>query len=389
MTRFKVLTSGEPTPDFHGWHTTSQPALNSFSRRQDENASAYVMLVTSSLAWLASLVTLYVFGLQAAVPWELGALLGVRVLPFALVVLFCAKKLHAGHIRATIGIGLGLLSIAIFPAIGLWAVLALPAGMLGLRLVNRHTVLTTIIAVAAMALGYAAVWNANYLCAYFRIDRLQDAYLMKLDFSLFQMIGLRSEGVVYPLVTGWASTAFESAYVMLFPQVILTGVVMAIHRRGEFLGTYMRAIFIAYALGLLIFVSFPTVGPIVTRPELVHPAYRSSMTAYVAQRSAEELTAVRSGGDLNGIAFFPALPSLHVAQACIAAIFLWRIRVLWYWFLPINVAILLSTVILGMHYIIDIPAGALVALAAVALAGASARCRDTRGEATPAAVVPA
>lgn len=330
------------------------------------------------LLWMASVMILRALGLRAAVPWDLVALITVRVLPFAVVVLFAARALARKGVTWPLPTALGFASIALFPAIGAWAVLALPASLLCFAAVDRRTIIRIAGAVVVMALGYAAVWNANYLCAYLAADRLNDALLLKAELALFRALGLSADAGVYPIAPGGMNILFESAYVMLFPQVVLTTVAMAIHKRGELLSVYIRAIFVAYALGLLVFLAFPTVGPTVTAPELIKSEYRSSITAHVAQRTAEELEAVHSGGDLNGIGYFIALPSLHVAQVCIAAFFLRRIRVLWCWFLPINVAIVLSTVLLGMHYIVDIPAGMLVAAVAVALARASSHARDLR-----------
>jgi membrane-associated phospholipid phosphatase len=72
---------------------------------------------------------------------------------------------------------------------------------------------------------------------------------------------------------------------------------------------------------------------------------------------ADEYRQVQSGGALTGFGYFVALPSLHVA----AAILLQTTMRPWPWiywtWAPVTVLLILSTVILGYHYVIDLPAG--------------------------------
>jgi membrane-associated phospholipid phosphatase len=50
--------------------------------------------------------------------------------------------------------------------------------------------------------------------------------------------------------------------------------------------------------------------------------------------------------------------------------FLWRDARVWFWrYLPVGLGLLLSTLYLRTHYLVDVIAGALVAVVAIALAG--------------------
>jgi PAP2 superfamily len=351
------------TPGTQGQFSTVERVRALTARRPD-----VATLAAMSIIWFASLITLWVTGLRSAIPWDLGTLLVLKVLPFGTVVLFWAKILSSRPQFPIVAVILGIISLAVFPFFPLWVLASLPLPLVCRGMVERTALGRALVGLLTIVIGYAAVWNANYICGYLVAGRLHDASMVTIELGIYKTLLNVHTAAPYPLLTGWVCNLFENAYLMMFPEVAITVVAMALHRRGELLPTYIRAIFVAYAIALAIFAIFPTIGPAESRPDLVRPDYQSSLTAQLADRTGAELTAVRSGGKLNGIGYFIALPSLHVAQAMIACIFLRHIRTLWWWFLPINALIVPSTVILGQHYLVDVPAGILVGMAAVFLA---------------------
>lgn len=72
---------------------------------------------------------------------------------------------------------------------------------------------------------------------------------------------------------------------------------------------------------------------------------------------AAEYTASLQQTSVNGFGYFIAIPSLHVALAVVLQAML-RFSPGHFWaFLPVNLVLVLSTVLLGYHYLIDAVAG--------------------------------
>jgi hypothetical protein len=75
---------------------------------------------------------------------------------------------------------------------------------------------------------------------------------------------------------------------------------------------------------------------------------------------AEEFQHLQTGGKLTGMGYFVALPSLHVAVAVLVQMTFRRTPLLFWTWLPITVLVILSTNLLGYHYLVDLPAGLLL-----------------------------
>jgi membrane-associated phospholipid phosphatase len=131
-----------------------------------------------------------------------------------------------------------------------------------------------------------------------------------------------------------------------------------------------NTVVLAYHIGLVTYWIFPTLGPSFF-----------SETAYLFNRLPENMVlkpmlynqfmslvtspASFKAGLFNGLAAFP---SLHVTHSLIYLFYLWpRQRFLTILNIPPFILLCVSTVYLGWHYVIDIPAGALVGAAAIIL----------------------
>jgi membrane-associated phospholipid phosphatase len=218
-------------------------------------------------------------------------------------------------------------------------------------------VATLIPAMLVVILGYLTVWNANYLVLRWALPRLQDPWLQQIDLAIYG--GYRE---VFPLLTQrWAIRLLENAYLIVFAEIALLLFLLAADETQ--LRRFLLTLFACYAVGLLAFAVFPAVGPPLYYPDSFRTDAQQTLTYRVMQAMANEYQAVRQSTALSGTGYFVALPSLHVAVAALLQLFLARHRLFYWTFLPINTLTCLSTVVLGYHYLVDLPAG-------LALAGA-------------------
>lgn len=339
------------------------------------------------LAWLAipyALTTLaiQVVGISVVVPWRFVLLLAVFVMPAA----FCLARLlaarpcrHPGGAAAYVVLGLLLVStapqVARHPLVVLLlaAWLARPGG--GLPAGFPRTVGASL---AVVVLGYGAVWNLNYLIAPAPPALLHDPALLHIDLAVhgwLRSVPVEARGL-FPLVTSPLPFALlENAYEMLFVELFV--VIFALAERPADLVRFLRAVFLCYFVGLLVFFVYPVVGPCIAAPETFAPAYEGTRTHALMQSMASEFAAVGRKTGVNGFAYFVALPSLHVALAVLFQTALRGSRAQFWTFLPINVLLAASTVLLGYHYLLDVPAGIAVAL----LARRAVRAAPHRGPA--------
>ena len=219
---------------------------------------------------------------------------------------------------------------------------------------------------ATLFAGFSTVTNLNYLMAHLTFDRVHDPALRDLDLAIYRSFvpGLRYENL-FPLTDSAAwFRLFESAYMMLIPEILVVLVVLYLTGR-DVLGFFKRT-FACYGLGLVVSMIYPAVSPCVYYPESFRAAYDGTLAASLGHGLASDYVALRRGLPLNGFGYFVAIPSLHVAMATVLQASLAVSRVHFWTFLPVNLLLVLSTVALGQHYLIDVPAGLLLGLVVLA-----------------------
>ncbi len=223
-------------------------------------------------------------------------------------------------------------------------------------------------ALAVLALGYLTVWNLNYLAALLTPGRLYDSYLMRLDLWLF---GVRDYVSVFPLVTTpTLFRLFEAGYLFLFTEIMAVTCVIVLTGGAIDVRRWVGALFSAYAVGLLVFALFPTVGPPIFAPDSFdRAAWGGTITGQILVQLGAEYTNVLGGSPLNGFGYFIAAPSLHVAVATLCQHRLGQWPWMFWAFLPANAVLIASTVVLGHHYVVDLPAGVLLAALIIVVAG--------------------
>jgi len=112
-------------------------------------------------------------------------------------------------------------------------------------------------------------------------------------------------------------------------------------------------------LSFLGYIFAPARGPVIYMPEPSAPA------GFFQQLVHESVAAC---GGPHG-----AFPSLHVGAACFMLLSdFGRDRLRAYTYAPLVAGIAAATIVTGYHYLIDVPAGALIALAAHRLAARGA-----------------
>ncbi len=223
-------------------------------------------------------------------------------------------------------------------------------------------------AILGAVAGYGAVWNANVMAARLVQERLVDGWFRSWDISAYQAMGLARNGYdgLFPLIrVEWLLQALNDAYLLVVPEVFVVIVVVAWRSRA-LADRLLTTIFGAYAIGLATFVILPAVGPCIAFPGSLDRAALPGQTDVVMRAMADGFRDVTNGANRPVIAYFVALPSLHVLLALVLQWHLRRFRFAGALFAPINGLVIVSTVALGYHYLIDV-AGA-VALAPAVLA---------------------
>jgi membrane-associated phospholipid phosphatase len=239
-------------------------------------------------------------------------------------------------------------------------------GILVAQLVNglhRNLLRPIALSLLVITVGFATVWNLNYLALRAVRDRLQDPAMKQLDLALYRVLGWHAVEYagLFPLVRSpLGFRVLENAYAMLFTEIVV--VIFAIAKQRDRLVRHLVAMFGFYTLGVVVFLVYPVAGPFLYYPQSFAETYRSSMTYVFMHSSFLDFSAVRRlSPPLTGFGYFVGLPSLHAGLALLFQITLWPSRTLFWLVLPFNLLIVASTVLLGYHYIADTVAGVLMA----------------------------
>jgi len=330
-----------------------------------------------SLGWLAiSSVALFVLtsagvrlsGLQMDLPWSLIAVLAVVGLPFSVCFHWLAQldKRRPGGLgwpwcvaaSATILLGWHHWFVWPFTAFMIWV---WPRS--GLKLANVRTL---VLATITLIGGYGVVWNLNYLMMrYMSLDRFDpvmraiDVKIYSLWFGPFTDLTGR-----FPLVDNRVLLQiFDNAYAILIPEVILLTFLFSQQQGQAPVAKYLRRLFGYYLVGIVIYFFFPVNGPCLYFPEQQDLARSLPNTVAFSNGMMHDYRMAKTGGHLAGFGYFIAVPSLHVLVAIFLQHLLLPFRALFRMFLPVNVLLCISTVVLGYHYLLDSVAAVVVYVA--------------------------
>lgn len=166
----------------------------------------------------------------------------------------------------------------------------------------------------------------------------------------------------------WKIRISDFVYLAMLPQLALVPLVMIVTNRIERLQRFTAAYGAALIMTIAIFVFVPAVGAFV-HVDLT-PAQYATLPPEI-YTPARSLDALRSGLmttiELNNLKGLIAFPSFHTAAAILYAWVFWPLKLFRWPALLLNSALVATTPIGGAHYAIDVVAGAVVALVAIAV----------------------
>jgi membrane-associated phospholipid phosphatase len=239
----------------------------------------------------------------------------------------------------------------------------------------------------AQIVAFAAVGAPlSYLGASLPLP-LHDAWLAGID---------RSMGLDWNALFAWMNAhaalhpLFQVVYISLMPQTLVVILALGLAGRLNMLRIFVLAFFVATLVTIVIAAILPAQGvwgflslhP-ADYPDIMPAVHGTYLPTYLGLRDGSFRLLMASGAE--GIITFP---SLHAALALILAAALWRLPVLRWIGLALNVLMLISIPVDGGHYFIDIFAGlAIAALSLVAARWIAARA-ETHAVSTGAAPDP-
>ncbi len=333
------------------------------------------LLIVVVAAYGATASSLIYLGFELPVPWGFLPILGFVAFPFGYLI-YVGNHWLAARINPR-----SPLTPLVLPAFGvavIWSLFGYMQIWIGatvlvfcvvhMALWNRRSLPILAGAILVVFFGCGAVWNLNYLIAYGAGDRLYDPWLMDLDLWCYRSLfgpDVERAGLFPIFRNDYVFLLLERSYHFYFVEFF--AVVFVSTGRGKGIARFLAMLFFLYAAGLVVFAVVPTIGPFTFYPDCFSGAYRDTATGFVMGQIVDEYQAVRTHGGLNGFGYFIALPSMHVAKALLIQLWLRGSPCLFWFFLPANILMALSTFLLGYHYIADFPAGIVLTLAVVAL----------------------
>ncbi len=182
-----------------------------------------------------------------------------------------------------------------------------------------------------------------------------DPYLIRIDFSLF---GVHPTVWLQRWITPWLTDLLSLAYLSYYFLPVILIVTLYLKGKKEF----NQAIFIltfGYYLSFVGYILFPAIGPRFTQAHLYTvPLEGSWITDFVR----DTLNALEHNKR-------DCMPSGHTQIALMVLFLSHRYeRILFYLFLPVVCGLIFSTIYLRYHYVIDLMAGSVFAIASVFIA---------------------
>jgi PAP2 superfamily len=281
------------------------------------------------------------------------------------------------HPEAVFGAaGLTLIATATpggFPVAVMVGLIAVLIGrVLRLPRAARHSLGVSAIAIALLLISVSLM---NNLVLPLAGDRLIDPQLRWTDEIFYsRVLGITSYVGIFPVTKAWKVFAFfENSYCSLAFLPMLVPMVLAHEPRQ--IALFLTSAFLCYALAGLVFLALPAIGPTLYFPDALDPRFRNTLTNAATELLRVEATRIRSGqSPTTGLGYFIALPSLHAAMATVCQYHLRTSRPHFWMMLPVTVLLVLSTFLLGQHYIVDAVAGVLLGSSvSVAVAHAAER----------------
>ena len=176
-----------------------------------------------------------------------------------------------------------------------------------------------------------------------------DPMLSRIDYALFGVHpGVWLEQYVHPVLT----TLLQICYLSYFPLILPVGLYFYFRKREEF-APFITAVALMFFLTLLGYLAVPALGP---RKYLAH------LFTIPVEGLGGVQALISAMDQAEGISR-DCFPSGHTAMAVLTILATWRhARFLFPAYLAVGSGLMLSAVYLRYHYVIDLPAGAAVAV---------------------------
>jgi hypothetical protein len=196
-----------------------------------------------------------------------------------------------------------------------------------------------------------------------------DPMLARMDNALhFDWIAMYRVVLEYPMLR----TASSIAYSMIYVSPIILMAAFAWTHRADEAREFLITFWLGAMLTVLLFMRLPAEGPLAFLwhgpiPYMPTSAlYQEQMIPALRDRSLNAI-------DMTALRGLVCAPSFHTVSAVLYMTAAWPIARLRWPMIAINAAMLLATPIEGTHYLVDMIAGLLVALAAIVLVKAGLR----------------
>lgn len=187
--------------------------------------------------------------------------------------------------------------------------------------------------------------------------RFLDDILIHIDHRLFGVDPtVWMERFINPILTNLLQLAYISYYFI----PISLGIVLAVRKKQENLDEAFFGVVLCFYLSYIGYLLFPAIGPRFTLDHLQTTGFEASPMALAIQNALNRLENTKTD----------AFPSGHTAVALMTLYYAWKSRekVLFRILLPVVSALIISTVYLRYHYVIDVIAGVLLNIVTIYLA---------------------
>ncbi|HTP05224.1 MAG TPA: phosphatase PAP2 family protein [Nitrospirota bacterium] len=187
--------------------------------------------------------------------------------------------------------------------------------------------------------------------------RYLDDILIHIDRGLFGVNPtVWMERFIHPMLTNFLQLAYISYYFI----PISLGIVLAARKKQNNFDEAIFGIVLCFYLSYIGYLLFPAIGPRFTLGHLQTTGFQASPMALAIQNTLNRLENTKTD----------AFPSGHTAVALMTLYYAWKSRekVLFWTLIPVVSSLVISTVYLRYHYVIDVIAGVLLSTLTIYLA---------------------
>ncbi len=176
-----------------------------------------------------------------------------------------------------------------------------------------------------------------------------DPILRRLDELLF--LGVNPTLWLEQWIRPWFSEVMHSCYTSYYPFLPIIGVVLYLGRDYHRFRDVMVSVTLGFYLGYIGYLLVPAVGPRFYMADLFTLDVKG--TTMLSEKVVQMINMLESTRR-------DCFPSLHTAITVIVTTYAWKYRRWLFWgFLPVNIGIIMATVYLRYHYVVDVLAGLL------------------------------